>query len=120
LYAIHKGLKVELELLFNFLFGPTEFERAWSEIVDKYGIKEHPAIKSLWNKRDMWIMVYFKGLYCGRMMSTQMSESANRVWKDEFVNRLTSLHQFVEKMLEALQHMDHIEARESHYCHIRF
>jgi hypothetical protein len=74
LYATHKGLKVELELLFNFPFGPTEFERAWSETVDKYGIKEHLAIKSLWNKRDMWIMVYFKGLYCGRMTSTQMSE----------------------------------------------
>jgi hypothetical protein len=87
--------------------------------VEKYGIKEHPAIKSLWNKKEMWIMAYFKGLYCGRMTSTQRSESSNRVLKDGFVNRLTSLHQFVEKMLEVLQHMDHIEARESHYSQVR-
>jgi hypothetical protein len=49
------------------------------------------------------------------MTSTQRSESVNHVLKDGFVNRLTSLHQFAEKMLEALQHMDHHEAGESHY-----
>jgi hypothetical protein len=119
LYATHKGLKVELESLFNFPLGPMEFENAWCDIVDKYGIKEHPAIKSLWNKKEMWIMAYFKGLYCGRMTSTQQSESTNRVLKDEFVKRLMSLHQFTEKMLEALQHMDHIEAGESHYSQVR-
>jgi hypothetical protein len=25
------------------------------------------------------------------------------------------MHQFAEKMLEALQHMDHMDAEESHY-----
>jgi hypothetical protein len=118
LYATHKGLKVELESLFNFLLGPTEFERAWSDTVDKYGIKEHLVIKSLWNKKEMWIMTYFKGLSSGRMTSTQMSESVNHVLKDGFVNRLTSLHQFAEMMLEALQHMDHIEVGESHYSQV--
>jgi hypothetical protein len=66
----------------------------------------------------MWVMAYFKGLYCGRMTSTQRSESTNRVLKDGFVNSVTSLHQFTEKMLEALQHMDHIEAGESHYSQV--
>jgi hypothetical protein len=47
-------------------------------------------------------MAYFKELYCGPMTSTQRSESTNYVLKDSFVNRLTSLHQFAEKMLEAL------------------
>jgi hypothetical protein len=66
----------------------------------------------------MWIMTYFKGLCCGWMTSTQRSESTNRVLKDGFVNRLTSLHQFTDKMLEALQHMDQIEAGESHYSQV--
>jgi hypothetical protein len=47
LYTTHKGLKVELKSLFNFPPGPTEFEKAWSNTVDKYRIKEHPAIKAL-------------------------------------------------------------------------
>jgi hypothetical protein len=29
LYAANKWLKVELELLFNFPLGPSEFEQAW-------------------------------------------------------------------------------------------
>jgi hypothetical protein len=65
----------------------------------------------LYAKREMWIMAYFNGLYCGRMTSSQRSESTNRVMKDRFVNCGTSLHQFAEKMLEALQHMDHIVLR---------
>jgi hypothetical protein len=48
---MHKGHKVELESLFNFFLGPTEFEKAWCDTVNKYGIKEHPAIKSLWRKK---------------------------------------------------------------------
>jgi hypothetical protein len=102
LYACKKGMKVELESLFNFPLGPSEFERSWKEMEDKYGIQEHPAIKSLYAKREMWIMTYFNGLYCGRMTSTQRSENTNRVMKDGFVNNVTSLHQFAEKMLEAL------------------
>jgi hypothetical protein len=92
LYACKKGLKVELESLFNFPLGPSEFEKAWKEMDDKYGIKEHPAIKALFAKQKMWIMAYFKGLYYGRMMSIQRSESTNRVLKDGFVNSVTLLH----------------------------
>jgi hypothetical protein len=39
--------------------------------------------------------------------------------KDGFVNSVTLLHQFVEKMLEVLQHMDHIDAEESHGAQVR-
>jgi hypothetical protein len=41
------------------------------------------------------------------------------VLKDGFVNNVTSLHQFAEKMLEALQHMDHIDAEESHGAQVQ-
>jgi hypothetical protein len=114
LYACKKGMKVELVSLFNFPLGPSEFERSWKEMEEKCGIQEHPAIKSLYAKWEMWIMAYFKGLYCGRMTSKQWSESTNRVMKDGFVNSVTSLHLFADKMLEALQHMDHMDAEESH------
>jgi hypothetical protein len=39
--------------------------------------------------------------------------------KDGFVNSVTSLHQFTENMLEALQHMDHMDAEESHGSQVR-
>jgi hypothetical protein len=97
LYLANKGLKVDIESLINFPLGPTEFEKAWNKLVDRYGIMENPAIEALWAKRHMWIMAYFKGLYCGRMTSTQRSESMNHVLKDRFVNSVTTLHQFAEK-----------------------
>jgi hypothetical protein len=45
-------------------------------------------------------MSCFKGLYCGRMMSTQMSESMNRALKVGFVNSVTSLHQFARRCMK--------------------
>jgi hypothetical protein len=120
LYQHHKGLKVELEALFNFLLGPTEFEIAWTATVQNYGLENHPAIKDMWAKKEMWIMAYFKGLYCGRMTSTQRSESTNKVIKYGFMNSVTSLHQFAEKMLEVLQHMDHMDAEECHDSQVLF
>jgi hypothetical protein len=38
LYASKKGLKRELEALFNFPLGSTEFEKAWTDTVMKFGI----------------------------------------------------------------------------------
>jgi hypothetical protein len=114
LYARKKGPKVELESLFNFPLGPSKFERSWKEMEGKYGIREYPVIQSLYAKQEIWIMAYFKGLYCGRMTSTQQSQNTSRVLKDGFVHSVTSLHQFAEKKLEALQHMDHINIEESH------
>jgi hypothetical protein len=88
LYNCKKGLKIELESLFNFPLGLSEFERVWKEMEEKYVIQEHPSIKYLYAKREMWIMAYFKGLCCGRMTSTQWSESTNMVLKDGFVNNV--------------------------------
>jgi hypothetical protein len=118
LYVANKGLKVELESLINFPLGPTEFEKAYNEMVDRYGIRENLEIDALWAKRSMWILAYFKGLYCDRMALTQRSESTNWVLKEGIVNSVTSLHQFTEKMLEALQYMDRMDAEESHFLQV--
>jgi hypothetical protein len=77
LYTLHKNknLKERLESLINYPLGPTQFEVEWRELVDECGIADHPAIKALWDKRERWIATYTKGMYCGRMTSTQRSES---------------------------------------------
>ena len=64
LYVQHKNknLKERLESLINYPLGPTQFEIEWIRLVDECGIAEHPAIKALWEKREMWISAYFKGM----------------------------------------------------------
>jgi hypothetical protein len=62
----------------------------------------------------MLITSYFKGLYCGRMASNQRSKSTNHVIKDGFINGMTSLHHFAQKMLEVLHDIDHMEVGETH------
>ncbi|CAN6289628.1 unnamed protein product [Urochloa humidicola] len=118
LYAQHKGknLKERFESLINYPLGPSQFEEEWHKLVDECGIAENEAIKALWEKRKSWIPAYFKGMYCGRMTSTQRSESQNRVLKDGYVSESTSLHMFAKRMLDSLQHADHMDAGETHYA----
>lgn len=120
LYLEHKErkLKEKLESLINYPLGPTQFEVEWENLVEEFGIKEHPAIRALWDKRKMWISAYFKGLYCGRMTSTQRSESQNRVIKDGYVDGTTTLHMFAKKTLESIQHQEHMDAGETYYSQV--
>ncbi|KAG2609216.1 hypothetical protein PVAP13_4KG059516 [Panicum virgatum] len=114
----HKDMKLKekLEFLINYPLGPMQFEVEWKRLVDACGIAEHPTIKALWEKREGWISAYFKGMYCGRMTSTQRLESQNRVFKDGYINESTSLHMFDKRMLDSLQHADHMDAGGTHYA----
>jgi hypothetical protein len=58
LYMTHKGLKTEPESLINYPLGPSGFEIAWKELVDRYSLHDHPAITSLWEKRKMWVLMH--------------------------------------------------------------
>jgi hypothetical protein len=94
LYSQHKDkkLKERFELLINNQLGPTQFEVEWSRLA--CGIADHPSIMAMRDKRERWIVAYFKGMYYGRMTSTQRSESQIRMLKDGYVIESTSLHMF--------------------------
>uniref|UniRef100_K3YDN6 Protein FAR1-RELATED SEQUENCE n=1 Tax=Setaria italica TaxID=4555 RepID=K3YDN6_SETIT len=83
LYKIHDGMKVKLLTIINHPLTPTVFESAWNELVDEYGIREDDTIHRLWESRKLWVAVYLKPLYCGRMTSIQRSESINKMIKDK-------------------------------------
>ncbi|KAK1600955.1 hypothetical protein QYE76_020962 [Lolium multiflorum] len=71
-----------------------EFEQAWSILVDKYGLQEHPFITQIYEVREKWAKPYFAGIFCARMTSTQRSESANHMLKG-FVPPGYSINMFV-------------------------
>jgi hypothetical protein len=78
LYKVHVGLKEKLHIVINHPLTPGEFDGTWNALMDEYGIHENIVIDGLWKQRELWILAYFKKYYCGRMTSTQRSESVNR------------------------------------------
>jgi hypothetical protein len=38
--------------------------------------------------------------------------------KDGYVNNVTSLHIFAKRVLDSIQHTDHMDAGESHYSQV--
>jgi hypothetical protein len=60
LYKLHDSLKIKLLPVINHPLTPTEFEAAWKELVDEYGLQEDDTINGLWDSRHLWIAAYFK------------------------------------------------------------
>ena len=125
LYRAHEGLREKLHTVINHPPTPEEFEAAWNALVDEFGIRENVAIDGLWKQREQWISAYFKKYYCGRMTTTQRSESLNKTVKaTRFATHTTSVNKFARKLLQVIQHTNHTDAGETHCsqvqskCHI--
>lgn len=82
-------------------------------MVNDYGLESDPTIGSLYDMRARWIATYFKDVYCGRMTSTQRSESTNKIVKRNHVDPMTPLHVFARKMFQFLQRRKEAETRET-------
>jgi hypothetical protein len=119
LYKIHDGLKIKLLTVINHPLTPTEFESAWNELVNEYGIREDDTIQGLWESRKLWVAAYLKPLYCGRMTSTQRSESVNKMIKGSgFTGHMTCMSKFARRMLDFIQHTNHTAAGETHWSQV--
>jgi hypothetical protein len=120
LYKVHEGLKEKLRIVINHPLTPEEFDAAWNALVDEYGIRENAAIDGIWKQSELWIPPYFKMYYCGRMTSTQISESVNKMVKGSgFATHMTSLNAFPRKLLQVIQHTNHNSAGETHWSQVQ-
>ena len=113
LFRAYKGLEEKLLTAVNHPLTPTEFENAWQEMVSEYELQADPTLCSLYEVRSTWIAAYFKNIFCGRMTSTQRSESTNRMVKRYHVDESTPLHVFAQTMYQVLQRMKDSEGRET-------
>lgn len=102
LSAMHskRHFKEKFNSVLNHPLTPLEFEAAWQELLDEFGLHDDSTLQSLYHDRELYIPVYFKDQYCGRMASTQRSESSNFVMKKCFVKKNTALHRFAKRALD--------------------
>jgi hypothetical protein len=78
-----------------------EFEKAWDDLVKRYGLEENEFMKRTYAKREKWAKPWARDTFCARMASTQRSESANSVLK-KVIPRNSSMNRFVEQYRKLL------------------
>ncbi|XBI51504.1 hypothetical protein VPH35_033997 [Triticum aestivum] len=82
-YNKSSGFKKEFNKLVNDVMCVDEFESKWLSLVDRFSVSDNEYMVRLYDKRAMWAKPYFKGIFCAGMTSTQRSESANHMLKEE-------------------------------------
>lgn len=106
-----REFKGKLNSVINHPLTVSEFEAAWRMLViEEFGLGEHPTLKTLYDHRAEWVPAYFKGDYCGTMVSTQRGESVNQLVKSGHVDANTPLHVFAKQMMKVLHRRKMAEA----------
>ena len=113
LYKAYEKFKDELTSVLNHPLMPSEFERAWRELMEKYNLQNDEIMKALWADRKEWISAYYKEVFCARMTSTQRSESMNRILKRNFVKERHDLHIFASQVDRCIQTRKGVEHAET-------
>jgi hypothetical protein len=85
----------------------TEFETAWAMLIDDFHLHDNISLSRMYEIRNDWIPAFFKHDYCGLMVSTQRSES---------INKLVKSAQFAKQMLKLLHSRKMKEAKEALGC----
>jgi hypothetical protein len=118
MYDQHPKLKDKLIYVINHLLNPEQFKAKWASMCDEFGLHDRVTMQTLYNDRCMWIVAYFKEVFCGTIQSTQRSESMNSMVKGGYLDNSKSVHEFVKCFLDALVHIHDNEARENtiHRC----
>jgi len=94
----------------------TEFETAWAMLIDDFHLHDNISLSRMYEICKDWIPAFFKHDYCGLMVSTQRSESMNKLVKSAHVDANTPLHQFAKQMLKLLHSRKMKEAKEALGC----
>lgn len=100
-YRMNGPFRKEFHFVINEMLTIDEFEKAWNDLLERYDLREHKFMKSVYDKRKKWAKPWAKDKFCARMASTQRSESANSILK-KVIPRNSSMNRFVEQYRKLL------------------
>lgn len=96
----HLNFQVELYNCINLTETIEEFESSWSSILDKYDLRGHDWLQSLYDARAQWVPVYFRDSFFAVISQNQGFEGS---FFDGYVNQQTTLPMFFRQYERALE-----------------
>ncbi|KAJ4787968.1 FAR1-related sequence 5 [Rhynchospora pubera] len=111
LYGKLPTLAGELGSVINCSLTVSEFEDAWTTMLDKYELHDNRHLKNMFAKREEWAPAYFRGFFFAEMTTTQRSESMNALFK-MWVTSRTSIYKFVCKIDNIIENIWQTEGDE--------
>lgn len=113
IFSKKTGFKDAFNSVVNEMLTVDEFERAWGQLLEQFGLVENSFMIRAFEARHKWAKPFFKDKYCARMTSTQRVESANHMLKT-YVPRNSSMNKFVCQYNKLLKDRNETEDSEEH------
>lgn len=95
-------IKMGLDTAVYYSLRPEEFEAAWEDTVQRYRIRDHEWIQTLYEDRKRWVPAYLKEVFLAGMFPLQETEVAPSFFEG-YLDKDTPLKEFSVKYGQALQ-----------------
>lgn len=86
-----------------------EFEMAWEDMIQRFGVRDHELLQVLYEDRERWVPAYSKDTLFAGMSSIHQGEIISPFF-DEYVHKQTSMKEFFDMYELILQKKHQKEA----------
>lgn len=86
-----------------------EFELAWEDMMQRYGIRDNNWLQTLYEDRKRWIPVYLKETFLAGMFPMELGEGVTSPFEG-YLHRNTPLKEFLANYDQAVQEIQQREA----------
>ncbi|KAJ6369112.1 hypothetical protein OIU78_001475 [Salix suchowensis] len=98
----HPTFEAEFHKCVNLTELIEEFESCWLSLVDRYELRDHEWLQTIYSDRRQWVPVYLRDAFFAEMSITQRSDSMNSYF-DGYVNASTNLNHFFKLYEKAIE-----------------
>lgn len=98
----HPNFEADFHKCVNLTDSIEEFESCWVSLVDRYDLRDHDWLQTVYIARRQWVPVYLRDTFFAEMSITQRSDSMNSYF-DGYVNASTNLSQFFKLYEKAVE-----------------
>ncbi|GMY39167.1 protein FAR1-RELATED SEQUENCE 5 [Fagus crenata] len=106
----HPNFEADFHKCVNLTESIEEFESCWLSLVDRYDLRDHEWLQTIYSARRQWVPVYLRDTFFAEMSITQRSDSMNSYF-DGYVNASTNLSQFFKLYEKALESRNEKEVK---------